>query len=382
MDRNTNDPYSHQPGDRIAQVDIGYLIETLFHNRLLILFWTFLMTALAVLLALLLSNQYTASARILIDPQPSQLADLKLSETKSQINESVIESKTYALRSNRLLERVVDELGLHLDPNFVIMDDAGEAMSRRLAMKTLNESLTIRQAGISFVLNIEATTNDPVISADIANTVANTFVTLEREAKLDTARQANEWLLNRLKALQEQVSASSAELENFRAVSGVAVERRISDLSQYLERLRMSMSEVARDANEQNGQAADVRGANLAGRIKETEAQLRELTSKTVELRELERQADADRQLYERFLDRAKELDELQNFQVADSRVIADALQPLLPSGPRRRLIVILGAIFGTAIGVGIVALREMFTGMRNIAGRSSRVTDTYAEYR
>jgi len=89
-----------------------------------------------------------------------------------------------------------------------------------------------------------------------------------------------------------------------------------------------------------------------------------------VQLNELERQAQADQVLYERFLERAKELEELETFQVADARLILDALSPLERSSPNRRLIAILGAILGGALGAGIVSIQEVYRARRS--GRSA----------
>ncbi len=341
--------------EKHAVVDAGLIIRTVIREKWTILFCAIVVTALAVLLAVTIPNSYSASARVLIDPQPSQLETQRSVEGRIQLNESVVESKGYIVKSNRVLERVIDELELYKDPEFVGDEDWDEITARRLAMKTLNENVEIRQAGISFVLNISVTSYAPQISADVANTIARSFVEIEQEAKLATAQQANAWLIERLQTLQGSVSDSERRLEDFRAVNGISMDQRISDLSQNLERLRRSLLELSNSAG-----ADDTRQTALQERIANTEAQLRELTGKTIELRELERQADADRELYERFLERAKELDELSNFQTADSRVIVDALPPLERSAPRRKLIVILGAIFGVALGVGLVALKEL----------------------
>jgi capsular exopolysaccharide synthesis family protein len=90
---------------------------------------------------------------------------------------------------------------------------------------------------------------------------------------------------------------------------------------------------------------------------------LRDQASKTnnaeVKLRELEREAQANRTLYESFLARFKETAEQQDMQQPDARIIARADVPVDPSFPNKKLFVML-ALFGSAlVGVFIAIVVE-----------------------
>jgi len=196
----------------------------------------------------------------------SSLVGLRGVDQRAPINEALVESKAYMVRSNRVLEGVVDRLGLDRDPVFIGAEDGTyePVIMRRLAMRELNRSMVIRTAGTSFVISVEVTTYDPGLSAKAANTVGRVFVDLEREAKLATAREANDWLITRLNDLQEKVSTSSQSLESFRAINGVSMERRISELSRDVERQRLRLGSTA-PTDPENGSAQRV-GASGAGR--------------------------------------------------------------------------------------------------------------------
>ncbi|KWT71001.1 hypothetical protein APY04_0663 [Hyphomicrobium sulfonivorans] len=75
-----------------------------------------------------------------------------------------------------------------------------------------------------------------------------------------------------------------------------------------------------------------------------------------VKLRELERVADSNRQIYEAFLVRAKEIGAQGRIDTSSARVIAEALPPVDPSSPRG-MILVMALVLGLMSGVGWVAL-------------------------
>ena len=87
-----------------------------------------------------------------------------------------------------------------------------------------------------------------------------------------------------------------------------------------------------------------------------------------VQLRELERQASADRSVYESFLNRAKDLDERRVLDNANARVITEAVAPLGRSGLSRVLLVAGGLGFGTMLGLGLALLRDQTAAPRATA--------------
>ena len=71
-----------------------------------------------------------------------------------------------------------------------------------------------------------------------------------------------------------------------------------------------------------------------------------------VQLRQLQRDADANRTLYENFLGRFKQTSEQQDMQIPDTRIIARAEPPVGPAFPKKWLFVVVGAMLGAVLGV------------------------------
>ena len=71
-----------------------------------------------------------------------------------------------------------------------------------------------------------------------------------------------------------------------------------------------------------------------------------------IRLRELERDAETTRSLYQSFLSRFKETREQTTLETSNSRVISQATAPVTPSSPRKSIYYGLGLILGLVIGV------------------------------
>lgn len=100
-----------------------------------------------------------------------------------------------------------------------------------------------------------------------------------------------------------------------------------------------------------------------------------ELSRDSVRLRQLERAASAMRQVYESFLARFQETTQQLEFQRADARIISRAVPPLVPSHPRRQLIVAVALFIGAALGVAAVIVLEVMNQTVRSSADLARVT-------
>lgn len=82
-----------------------------------------------------------------------------------------------------------------------------------------------------------------------------------------------------------------------------------------------------------------------------------------VRLRELQREAEANRTLYESYLARYKESTAQQSLQLPDSRVVTKASVPIAPSWPKSTLVVGLAMTLGFGIGCVLAFLADYMDG-------------------
>lgn len=82
-----------------------------------------------------------------------------------------------------------------------------------------------------------------------------------------------------------------------------------------------------------------------------------------LQLRELQREAETYRGLYQKVLQRYQETAQQQSFPVTGARIISQAMPPQKPSFPRKSLIIGLFAVIGLTLGGAIGAAREFGDG-------------------
>lgn len=104
---------------------------------------------------------------------------------------------------------------------------------------------------------------------------------------------------------------------------------------------------------------ARAREAQLGEEIRTLEAQELQLSTESVEVRNLEREAQASRILYENLLSRLQETNAQEDLQTADARILTPAETPLgaLPTAQNRSLTT--GLAMGLALGLGLVFLLD-----------------------
>ena len=133
-------------------------------------------------------------------------------------------------------------------------------------------------------------------------------------------------------------------------------------LQQQLDEVQRYMSEEALrivSAAEIDLQAAKAQETALTTEVRRLEQKALAQSGNQVRLRQLDREAEASRVLYENFLGRLQETSEQEDLQEADARVLSPAEQPLYPEGQAKRRTLMLAIIVGGVFGVGIVFLLD-----------------------
>jgi capsular exopolysaccharide synthesis family protein len=97
--------------------------------------------------------------------------------------------------------------------------------------------------------------------------------------------------------------------------------------------------------------------AALTDAVRELEIRAQEMDREEVQLRQIERDAQANRLIYENFLGRLKETSEQESLQQADARVLSPADAPSGPEQFQRKAITTAGAVGGLALGAAIIFL-------------------------
>jgi succinoglycan biosynthesis transport protein ExoP len=202
-------------------------------------------------------KQYTATAQILIDIQRPRIVGSDAFapglDTSRYMIGPVIDSQVEILQSRRIAERVVRLTGLQDDPAFVggeglldrLLGDVFRATAEtdriapagpdaRLVAATgkFQRQLDVRRKGVTLILLVRFTDEDPVRAASVANATTAAYLDDQRESRREAARQTNEWLNSQVAELREQVIAGEQRLQEYStgndliSVGGLTVSER------------------------------------------------------------------------------------------------------------------------------------------------------------
>ncbi len=105
--------------------------------------------------------------------------------------------------------------------------------------------------------------------------------------------------------------------------------------------------------------AARANENSLKQDLGQSKSEIRKINTKGFKLRELEREVETNRQLYETFFTRFKETNETSSMQTANARIIDEADIPDAPIKPKKNLIIIIALVLGLGLGVILSFLKE-----------------------
>jgi capsular exopolysaccharide synthesis family protein len=227
-----------------------------------------------------------------------------------------------------------------------LFNPGGENLTDR-QIGQLNEQLVIARASVAEAeakyeqlrqINAEKLAS----AAASPDVLQSTVLTNLRNQYADVARKQAE-LKTRYGPRHPQVISVNAELEN--------LSRQIRD---ELDRIVAS----ARTELEM----AKSRQASLNASLEELKVSAAAINHKAVKLRELEREVQANKSLYEAVIARAKETDAQLIMQLPDSRILAAATVPLNPSYPKKSLMIGLGFFGSLGLAVFVALVRGVFS--------------------
>jgi succinoglycan biosynthesis transport protein ExoP len=187
-------------------------------------------------------------------------------------------------------------------------------------------------------------------------------IELLRKGKLDagsTAEAVQSQTMAALRAQQAEVLRRKAELTarlGERHPSIADINAQAHDLQQLIDREVTRLAQAARGDYERAQATRQALFARLNGLKQEAVTTNQAL----VRLRELEREVEASRAVYQAFLTRSRETSEQERVNATNVRVLSEANTPNKRSFPPRTLIVLaLALAFGAAAGAGLGFVRD-----------------------
>lgn len=269
-------------------IGLRTIVEVLRRQFRLIGLTLFIVLGLALAYLVTVAPTYTAQTLILFDPVQTSLLDADQSYSSAQTDNSRIESEVEILRAPSTALAVVERANLVSDPEFGPTIDIGDRVLTAIGlggdqMETgdallnaliirFQEATTVRRRGLTYLIAVEVTAEDPERAARLANTIAEVYIEAQVQAKVTSSLQARDILQAQINAARDAVAASDLALDRFIETNLAELEADASSpelarLRSELESLRGTQlsSEVAAEAAAAALEAEDFAG--LAARL-------------------------------------------------------------------------------------------------------------------
>ncbi len=460
-------------GDDLDWLRLG---RTLWRRKLFLLGFIVIVIGLTAAYVSRMPPAYEAESLVMLNDRPAQpVPNIPDVLVGSPPTEDSLASQLLLIKSRGMAERLVDQLNLHLLPEFnpalrpstadfaawfdparlipawlldhlpkawadtlmttnsgaEMTDQQRAALLRSEIIQTVMDNIMAEPANRSTVIGLKFISADPALAALGANTLARLYMDEQLEAKQTASRRAREFLEHEIERLRASVASAEQAVQDYRRKTGlggaVPDEEQLSGLTTQLvisrsdraqaeakvrqvERLLSTGADLTQAAQlldspaltdlrarelELNRQRAELsteygprhpqmlnleaelkslqdrkeaeirqiaqrlkdevqvtrsREAMLQSNIDGLKSQLSEHNEAQIGLEALQREATADRELLETYINRAKEITSQQKAQEPDARVISRAALPDEPTYPRRKL------IFGVALVSALLA--------------------------
>lgn len=261
-----------------------------------------------------------------------------------------------------------------------VITKSGSIIAARDVLRTQTETARVELARLEDALNnfiddnlarLEEESNDESISALRRQLEAAQSSKVESVSVLAASREAaarSDWTSAATTlgdAALEQLASEREALA--RRLSGEAAGSQSAiDLQNALAELDQSLgARLAEAQTSVEGELSAITQSETIAREQLREALLQSNLSSTViaDLFNLQQSASIARNQYQQLLARVQDLNALANVQIADARVVSEALPPTSAASPNKRLIIIMALTAALAMGVTLAFLNEYYIG-------------------
>jgi succinoglycan biosynthesis transport protein ExoP len=440
-----------------TDISLAYLLSSLRRQFRLIAATVCIGVGLTVGYLFLETPLYQSSALILVDTNRHGLLESRPTNAlPSSAENALIESEVEILRSQAMALAAVEAANLVADPEFGPQISLSEQLLLRVGIMPgeprdgatlLNAVLhrflaarDIRRQGITYLISVSVTAETPDRAADLANTMAQTYLDRQVISKVRAILAARDILRGQIDQAQlglasseealdqfindnlirlEQESGSAdvaqlrAELTRVSATRSIATadiqqarmaivsqewqsladrlgDQALASLAQQRSRLSLDLDQTAGETTE----AFDLRSelaqldTDLEERAYTSLTQLdrdvsnmdremdqyrrairaellqQEMSSTTAaNVFVLQQEASIARSQYQSLLLRLREVEAAAAVQIADSRIVSEALPPISPRSPNARLLLMLSVLGSGLLALGLAFLNETYRG-------------------
>jgi len=383
------------------EIDLGELLNFFWHRKLLLLLCIILSMILGALYVRQLPNLYQAEATLILEAQSQNFSGLEALAPGLSTEDAEMNSQVEVLKSRQVIGAVVDKLALFEDPEFVaslrepsfirqsitwvksqigLTTEPRQINLRDSAIDQLTKNLSAAVIPKTHVFRIRLETEDFDKSVLIVNTLADAFVNDQIIAKKSSTDSAAEWLTEKVANLEVSLNEAEAKAAAFRSETERSVTEQVLQQSNLrLKNARGRYDSFILSLEQATGSKVpasdrDVTQLNLILKnITELEAIVKKQTNDLLVIRQLDREAIAEGEIYKHFAARLNEIEVQKGLHESDVRILSAAVPRPIATKPRKLMTVLGFGILGLVLSAVYILIRKFmdrsFSNAENLQG-------------
>ncbi|MCP9338202.1 GumC family protein [Stutzerimonas xanthomarina] len=301
-------------------------------------------------------------------------------EGKSQLvylSVSMADSLTAAQATNRLAQAYIEA---QLEAKVDMSMTAASWMNERLV--SLRENLQASEDRLQEYLDAEG-----LVDLDGVGTISANELSLTGDRMIDARRERAEaesqyrqvesmrsqgWerlasvpavlghpLIQQFKADQAHARSRVEDLSRRYGNRHPAMVSARSDLNAATASLKQQVEQVVASI-ERNYQLALANENSLKASFDENKGRIQDISRKEFKVRDLQREVESDRALYDTFMTRLQETTATSDLSSTNARVVDAAIPPTEPSAPNKKLILVVALFLALVLGIAQAIIREI----------------------
>ncbi len=269
-----------------------------------------------------------------------------ITSTVSHTSYSMMSSLTKVLTGRPIIEKVVYEMGL-VDEKITPSELENLILGVQSFVQTQNEPMT------NIVL-ISVEHSDPVMAANLPNTIANVFIKVDMDEKTERARNIRIFIEDQLAKLQKGLTEAEDKLKLFREqgeeqAAGIvmAIQNNVSTL----EKQKMELLKIY------TAKYPDV--VKITEQIEDLKKELQSLSQTEIDYARIIREYEVTEKSYRLLQGKLEDARIAEAEKTQDVKIVNPATVPKTPIKPRKDLAMTLGLIVGIVLGAFIAFVVE-----------------------
>lgn len=255
-----------------TELDLRGIIGVLQRQFRLILTTIVGVVGMATIAALALTPTYTSSALILVDPSTKNLLDPQSQMINSSGDSARIDSEVELARSDSVLLDVIKQQDLITDSEFGVslgntarilsflrlreptLPSGTEALNE--ALSSLRKAISVQRKGLTYLISVQARSEDPEKAARIANAAAEAYIADQLASKIDSILASRSVLQARTTQARQAIVTSEESFDSFIAQNIARITRDTGNSN--LATMQSQIQQLQEARTKSNGLATNV----------------------------------------------------------------------------------------------------------------------------